>query len=156
MEVLRSKKGRDLIGYNGNIYRKDRDSATRITWRCRKTKCKGRLSTRNPPIEGEDAVEVGEYAHAPEPAEVEVERLRTKVIQGASTNHDPPRRVLQEALVASQCGTEAMARVGSGTKYKRTVTRKRKHDEDHPPNPRNPVDINFPAALRRTYTDEDL
>ena len=44
MEILVSKKGKDMIGYNGNLYRKDKSRTYTINWRYVKEGCKGRFT----------------------------------------------------------------------------------------------------------------
>ena len=151
MEVLKSKRGRDKIAFRGHLYRKDKRSLTRITWRCERRTCKGRIATTlNYSTPGAEAVETSEHNHESDAAKVEIQRVRGDMLESAVATNDPPRRILQDH--SAGLSQEAAARIGSGTNLKRAVTRKRKREEGHPPLPAAPAAIVLPQQFRHTAT----
>lgn len=155
MEVLQSRKGKDIIYYAGYMYRQDKVRINVVTWRCSKDKCKGRLTTplryREDP---EGAVESGHHSHPPDPAAKDVRKVENEVKRRAIDTHDPPRRIVQLSLgVASE---EVAQRVGSGLNLAETVRRKRRREEDLPPNPARIEDVRIPPFLRRTLDGEEF
>ena len=90
MEILVSNKGKDMIGYDGNLYRKDKSRTYTINWTCVKEGCRGRLTTsldyqeqlRN----NEIPVETGDHADPPDPAGIQVKKIENRVTQLATRN----------------------------------------------------------------------
>ena len=151
MEVLKSTKGKDKIAYRGFVYRRDHKSQTRISWRCERKECKGRLAT---PLlyeeDLDDAVERGEHSHPPDVAGIELAKVKDGMLAQASTTNDPPRRILEDNI--GGVSEETAARIGSGTNLKKAVTRKRKREEDHPPPAHHAADIQLPQSMTQTTT----
>ena len=158
MEIVVSNKGKDMIGYNGNLYRKDKSRTYTINWRCVKEGCKGRLTTsldyqkqiRN----NEIPVETGDHAHPPDPAGVQVKKIENRVTQLAASTSQAPRQIVQSVI--ENVSQEVAQRVGSATNLRETVRRKRRADDAFPRNPQHRRDINIPPALRRTLKGEDF
>ena len=46
MKFLKSRKGQDMVLYEGYLYRKDKTKLSSINCMCSKTSCKGRLVTK--------------------------------------------------------------------------------------------------------------
>ena len=158
MEILVSNKGKDLIGYNGYLYRKDKKRTYTLNWRCVKDGCKGRLTTsldyqkqiRN----NEIPVETGEHAHPPDPVGVQVKKIENRVTHLASSTTQAPRQIVQSVI--DNASQEVAQRVGSALNLRETVRRKRRADDAFPRNPQHRRDINIPPALRRTLKGEDF
>ena len=158
MEIVKSRKGHDKIALNGYLYRKDKTSLTRISWRCDRKTCKARLATpvlyQNVVGTIDDVVEKGEHVHAPDPAAVEVAHVKDAMLAAATATNDPPRRILQDNI--GGISQEAAARIASGTNLKKAVSRKRRRDEEHPPQPQNPEGMQVPPNLSRTFGGQDF
>ena len=93
-------------------------------------------------------VEKADHSHPPNPVDIEKRKLENRVKELAGSTNNTPRRVVQDAVVgASQ---EVAAAVGSATNLREMVRRKRKRQDDHPPNPGNRADVVVPPNLRRT------
>ena len=154
MEIILSKRGRDKICYNGFIYRKDKTTLSTITWRCEVDNCKGRLKTTLNYRNDNSCTEKGEHCHSPDPVKVEMEKIKDKIVIAAEKTHDPPRRILQDAVVG--VSDEVASRIGTGTNLRRTVLRKRKTIGGHPPPPRTAADIVIPESYRLTFCKENF
>ena len=154
MEILVSSRGKNKLGYNGFIYRKDKDTQTTISWRCEVKGCKGRLSTTLEYERDRNCTERGEHFHAPEPAEVSEEVVKGKMYKAAETSHDAPRRILQDAIAGLP--DEVAARIGSGEKFKRTISRKRKAKGDNPPPPQSVESLIIPESMCSTFTGNNF
>ncbi|CAI9734345.1 Hypothetical predicted protein [Octopus vulgaris] len=88
------------------------------------TELRGLLSTSLEYQKDRNYVEKGEHLHAQEPFEIGVEKVKENVCKAAVTAHDPPRRILQDAITGLP--NELAAKIGSGTTLKRTVFRRRR------------------------------
>lgn len=154
MEILVSSRGQNKLGYNGFIYRKDKATQTTISWLCEVKGCKGRLSTTLEYERDRNCTERGEHSHAPQPAKVSEEIVKGKISKAAEASHDPPRRILQDAIASLP--DEVAARIGSGEKLKRTISRKRKAKGDYPPPPQSAESLIIPESLCSTFTGDNF
>ena len=88
MELIQSRKGSDMISYDGFLYRKDKTKLNTINWRCAKAGCKGRLTTRLQYRQQQQTpVSSGVHMHPPNPAEVAVRRVVKKSSIKNSCSH---------------------------------------------------------------------
>ena len=101
-----------------------------------------------------NCTEKGEHSHAPDPVKVDEDRVKEKVCKAAETTHDPPRRILQDVIAGLP--NEVAAKIGSGAKLKRTVSRKRRAIGNYPPRPQSAASIVIPESLRSTFTGDDF
>jgi hypothetical protein len=95
MDLIPSlKKDGKLAAFNGFLYREDKVFTKTISWRCTQAGCKGRLGT------GVDMepVERGAHSHPPDPARIDKKRVHVTVSTEAERSHDPPRRIVQDAV----------------------------------------------------------
>lgn len=149
MDVVKSSRGKDQLGYEGHLYRRDKGYPASINWRCVKDKCKGRLTTGvNYDDGGEDVLLTGEHSHGPDPAAIEVLVVKTAALTAAVETTRQPRRILQQ--VVGGIGEEAAARIGSGTNLKQSIRRKRQREDDHPREVQAARDLRIPPAYRTT------
>ena len=141
-----------MVAWEGYLYRKDKVKVNTVNWRCSKAGCNGRLITRaayGPMDEDDDPpVESGNHTHPPNPVEVEVTKITNQVKASATRTNDPPRRIVQDALV--NASEEAAATVGSATNLREVVRRKRRREENYPQNPGRREDLLIPPTLRTT------
>ena len=80
-------------------------------------------------------------------------RLKT-VLDYRYRNIDPPRCILQDAVVG--VSDEVASRIGTGTNLKRTVLRKRKTKGGHSLAPQTAADSVIPESHRITFSKEDF
>lgn len=154
MEIIVSNRGQNKIAYNGFIYRKDKATQTTIAWRCEVKGCKGRLSTSLEYEKDRNCTDKGEHFHAPDPVKVGMDKVKEKVCKTAVTTHDPPRRILQDAIAGVP--NELAAKIGSGARLKRAVSRRRRAIGNYPPPPQSAAAIVIPESLRNTFTGENF
>ncbi|XP_076820927.1 uncharacterized protein LOC143466174 [Clavelina lepadiformis] len=152
MDFIISRKGSDMISYEGFLYRKDKTKLNTINWRCAKTGCKGRLTTSLQYREQQQPlVSSGVHTHPPNPLEVAARRVENSVKTAAVRTRNPPRRIVQDAL--TEVNEEVAAAVGSSTNLRQTIRRKRKATDNNPPAPVNVGELFIPDMLRQT-TDQ--
>uniref|UniRef100_A0A2S2P015 FLYWCH-type domain-containing protein n=1 Tax=Schizaphis graminum TaxID=13262 RepID=A0A2S2P015_SCHGA len=70
MEIIKSEKGRDLLCYNGYLYRFDKNSSWRCI-ECNTKKCRGRISLKDGQIIHESEKE---HNHTPDIAKIEARK----------------------------------------------------------------------------------
>ena len=152
MEIVKSKKGRHIVAWQGYLYRKDKEKINSVNWRCTKVRCPGRLTTRlayeTQDTEEEPPVATGNHTHPPNPVEVAVRQIQTTIKDRAVETNDPPRRIVQDALEAAS--EEVAVAVGSATNLRENVRRKRKRGAGEHPNPATRADVIVPPNLRLT------
>ncbi|XP_068240170.1 uncharacterized protein [Palaemon carinicauda] len=122
MDIILSSRGKKEIAYKGYIYKKDKDTQTTISWRCKVKGCKGRLSTTLEYESDRNCSEKGEHSHAPDVVKVGEEMVKKKSLKAGATTHDPPRRLLQDANAG--LSDELAAKIGSGAKLKSSISKK--------------------------------
>ena len=152
MELIKSRKGSDMINHEGFLYRRDKTKLNTINWRCAKAGCKGRLTTnllyrqqQQPPVSS------GVHMHPPNPVEVAIRRVQNTVKTAAVTTRDPPRSIVQAAI--ANVNEEIAAAVGSSTNLRQTIRRKRKATDNNSPAPGTGGELLIPDQLRQT-TDQ--
>ena len=93
---LTSEKGKMMLGYEGFIYTLERQSETKMIFRCKNRDCKGRCHT-NPSM---DAIVSGptEHCHAPNPDYVPVVELTKKIKSRSVDSEESPSVILHAAL----------------------------------------------------------
>ena len=131
MEIILSKRGRDKICYNGFIYRKDKTTLSTITWRCEVDNCKGRLKTTLNYRNDNSCTEKGEHCHSPDPVKVEMEKIKDKIVIAAEKTHDPPRRILQDAVVG--VSDEVASKKWDRNKSEENCAKEEKNNRGPPP-----------------------
>ena len=154
MDIIVSSRGKNKLAYNGFIYRKDKATQTTISWRCEVKGCKGRLNTTLEYERDRNCTERGEHWHTPQPIKVSEEIVKGKICKAAEESHDPPRRILQDAI--GGIPDEVAAKIGSGEKLKRTISRKRKAKGEYPPPPQFAESLIIPESLCSTFTGDNF
>ena len=93
---LTSEKGIAMLGYEGFIYTLERQSETKMIFRCKNRDCKGRCHT-NPSM---DVIVSGptEHCHAPNPGYVSVVELKKKIESRAVDGEESPSVISHSAL----------------------------------------------------------
>ena len=92
MSVVKSSKGHDKLLLEGYSYR--RANKSQRIWRCWRNDCSGRIT-----FDGDQYNKITEHVHAPNPEETISAEFKSKITTSATTSHDPPRRIIHEALL---------------------------------------------------------
>ena len=151
IRFVKSQKGSNLVALDGYLYRKESTQANTFNWRCvddKKFHCKARLITpqwHDALSSIDDVVKRGTHSHPPDPAKIGKKELQAVVKERAVTTNEPPRAIVQAALV--QVGEEVAARCRSNENLANTVRRKRRADEAFPPPPIHRHGFDIPPAL---------
>lgn len=141
-----------MISYEGFLYRKDKIQLNTINWRCAKTGCKGRLTTSLQFRQQQQTPVIsGVHMHPPNPAEVAVRRVENTLKTAAVTTRDPPRRIVQDAIV--DVNEEVAAAVSSSTNLRQVIRRRRRATDNNPRAPATVGELLIPDQLRLT-TDQ--
>jgi len=144
MEVIPNARGGSLIGFDGYLYRKDREAKHHISWRCARPGCKARLTSPLSPAGLEPSSLHGDHCHAPDPAKVEVKKLQARVREKAAGISDPPRRIIADEV--GDLSQEAAAQVRTNRNLAALVTRKRKREHRAPPAPKARTGFEIPDS----------
>ncbi|CAF1001416.1 unnamed protein product [Didymodactylos carnosus] len=124
-------------------FRYRRANKSQVTWRCVKNNCSGRVT-----FDGTQYIKLTDHSHAPNPDEIIAAEFNSKISERAITSHDPPRRIINEALldVHKDDGTA----IPSYTASQHTIERKRKKDDIPLPRPTSFEDISISQQLTVT------
>lgn len=141
MSIVKSSRNQDQLLLNGYVYRRAKTSQT--NWRCGRNNCAGRVR-----FDDTQYIIVTEHNHAPNPEQMIANAFKSKISSGAVLSHDPPRRIINEALlnVDKHDGTA----VPNYPSSQRTIERKRKRNDIALPSPTSFNDVNIPDELRVT------
>ncbi|CAF3471643.1 unnamed protein product [Rotaria sp. Silwood1] len=92
MSIVKSSKNKDQLLLSGYHYR--RANKSQIIWRCCRNDCAGRVR-----FDGTDYIKVTDHLHAPNPEETISVEFKSNISSGATISHDPPRRIIHQALL---------------------------------------------------------
>ena len=92
MSIIKSSKGKDKLLLEGFSYR--RANKSQRIWRCSKNYCGGRVI-----FDEYEHKLITEHIHPPDPDENISAEFKAKISTNATASHDPPRRIIHEALL---------------------------------------------------------
>ena len=141
MSIVKSSKGKDKLLLEGYSYRRANKSET--IWRCSKNDCAGRVS-----YDGCQYNKITEHVHPSNPEETLSSEFKSKISTHAANSHDPPRRIIHEALL--DIDKIDSAAVPTYSSSQRTIERKRKKQDIPLPRPQAFADICIPNELKVT------
>ncbi|CAM4846255.1 unnamed protein product, partial [Rotaria magnacalcarata] len=141
MSIVKSSKNKDQLLLDGYRYR--RANKCLVVWRCCKNNCAGRVR-----FDGAEYIKVTEHFHAPNPEEIISMEFKSNITSGATTSHDPPRRIIHQALL--NVNKNNGSAVPNYSSNQRTIERRRKKQDIPIPTPITFTDINIPDELRTT------
>jgi hypothetical protein len=141
MSIVKSSKGKDKLLLEGYSYRRANKSDK--LWRCSKNNCPGRVS-----FHGNDYNKLTEHIHAPNPEENISAEFKSNISTNAALSHDPPRRIIHEALL--NIDKNDGAAVPTYYTSQRTIQRKRKRNDIPLPRPQTFSEIVIPDELQIT------
>lgn len=141
MSIIKSSIGKDKLLLEGFSYR--RANKSQRIWRCSKNYCAGRVI-----FDEYEHKLITEHIHPPDPDENISAEFKAKISTNATVSHDPPRRIIHEALLnVDQSDASA---VPSYYASQRTIERKRKKNDIPLPRPQTYRDIVIPNELQVT------
>ncbi|CAF4623355.1 unnamed protein product [Didymodactylos carnosus] len=145
MSVVKSSKDKDQLLLDGFRYRRANNS--QVTWRCVRNNCAGRVT-----FDGTQYIKLTDQNHAPNPDEIIAAEFKSKISERAITFDDPPRRIINEALL--NIHTDDGTTIPSYTSSQRTIERNHKRNGIPLPRPTSFGDISIPAELRITSSGD--
>ena len=92
MSIVKSSKNRDQFLLDGYRYRRTNES--QVIWHYCKNNCACRVR-----FDETEYVKVTDHVHAPNPEEIISMGLKSIINTGATTSHNPSRRIIHEALL---------------------------------------------------------
>ncbi len=92
MSIVKSSKTKDKLLLSGYRYR--RANKSEIIWRCCRNNCAGRVR-----FDGTEYIKVTDHVHAPNPEETISMEFKSNISSGATSSHDPPRRIIHQAFL---------------------------------------------------------
>lgn len=119
-----------MLGYEGFIYTLDRQTETKIIFRCQNRDCKGRCHT-SPSM---DAIVSGptEHCHAPNPDRIPVAELRNKIKSRADDSEEPSSAILHSAM--RSLPLDSAGQLPKNETLLRTIRRQREAETTNPDN----------------------
>ena len=145
MEIIKSQKGKDLLSYDGFLYRKNTTNKTSQNWRCVMKDCRGTVKTLLDYRENSEVKSGQDHNHAPDPAKQSVRVALCKINEQASNCSEPPRRVI--ASVVQELDDEAMANVPKKRALQKRIQRRCKA-EGHFPEPLSTNELLIPEEFK--------
>jgi hypothetical protein len=92
MSIVKSSRGKDKLLLEGYSYRRANNSQN--IWRCSRSNCAGRVKG-----DGDEYITITEHVHTPNPDENISTKFKSQICTKAAICHDPPRRIIHEALL---------------------------------------------------------
>jgi hypothetical protein len=124
-------------------YRYRRANNSQCIWRCCSNDCAGRVR-----FDDANYNKVMDHIHAPNPDETISMEFKANINLGAAISHDPPRRIINEALL--KVNKDDGAAVPTCSSSQRTIERKRKINDIPLPRPEAFNEIFIPDVLKIT------
>jgi hypothetical protein len=138
---VKSSRGKDKLLLEGYSYRRANNSQN--IWRCSRNNCAGRVKS-----DGSEYITITEHVHTPNPDENISTEFKSQICTKAAICHDPPRRIIHEALLnIDQADGAAVPTYYSS---QRTIERKRKKNDIPLPRPQTFSEILIPDELQIT------
>jgi hypothetical protein len=141
MSIIKSSKNKDQLLLDAYRYR--RANKSQVLWRCCRNDCAGRVR-----FDGIEYAKVTDHVHAPNPEETISMEFRSNITSGATTSHDPPRRIIHQALL--NVNKNDGSAVPNYSSSQRTFERKRKKQDLPLPRSTSFNDIFIPDELKVT------
>lgn len=141
MSIVKSSKTKDQLLLSGYRYRRANKSQT--IWRCCRNNCSGRVR-----FDGTEYIKVTDHVHAPNPEEIIAMEFKSNISSGATSSHDPPRRIIHQAFL--NINKKDGSAVPNYSSAQRTIERKRKKEDLPLPRPASFNDILIPDELKVT------
>ena len=141
MSIIKASRNQDQLLFDGFVYRRAKPSLS--AWRCGRNDCPGRVRSDETKY-----IVVTHHNHAPDRDQMIANEFKSKITHHAVISHDPPRRIIHEALLTIEQDDEAA--VPSYSSSQRTIQRKRKKNDIPLPTPSSFDDIAIPAEFTVT------
>ena len=145
MSLVESSENKDQLLLDEYRYRCA--NKPKVIWRCCKNNCAGRLR-----FDGIEYFKVTDHVHASNPEEIILMEFKSIINTGETTSHDPPRRIIHEALLYINKNDETAVPIYPSTQC--IIERKRKQQDKPLPTPTSFSDISIPDELRVTNDRE--
>ncbi|XP_022161380.1 uncharacterized protein LOC111027331 [Myzus persicae] len=144
MEFIKSQKNKNLLKYNGYLYRFDKKYKNTMYWRCTEELCKSRLNLKN------DEIVKGpsEHNHTISNLEFEKRVCINEIKIRALSSQDNPHQIVSEA--STLCSQAVHGALPPVSYIKRTVCRIRQINSSAPSNPFTITDITIPDKYSQT------
>ncbi|XP_078534929.1 uncharacterized protein LOC144821591 isoform X1 [Lissotriton helveticus] len=145
-----SRKGNQLLKYDGYLYCKDRMTEPRRHWRCVQyfsSHCTGRAVTLEDTV-----IRTTEHNHSASAMEIEVRENVQQIKRLAHTSDEPCGAILRE--VTQNIPIHVAGSMPSVLNLRRMVQRQKLANNPHSVTPQTYEDINIPPHLTVTFSNE--
>ena len=153
LDLIKSEKNKDLLVYNGFIFRKERISVNKAIWRCiehSKAGCRGRCHTED----GEVIMHNDEHNHVPDAAKLSARRIIQNVKDKAVNTQLSTNNIIAQSSIGVSQATAVQ--LPSTSSIARTIQRKRQTTSQAPSIPSNLAELIIPDLYSKTKTGEDF
>jgi hypothetical protein len=151
-EIIKSKRGNDILKYNGFLYRKEKTIGDKIFWRCLEydsSKCVGRCHTV-----GDKVMKFTDnHNHIQDLADIAKREVIQNIKNTAVSTQNTTARILADSLILSPSVSSKLPKLKS---LKRTIQRQRQILNKAPENPENLQELIIPQEFTITLKNEEF
>jgi hypothetical protein len=151
-EIIKSKRGNDILKYNGFLYRKEKTIGEKKIWRCLEydsTKCVGRCHT----VENRVIKFTDNHNHIQDQADIEKRKVIQNLKNAALSTQNTTTRILADSLILNPSVSSKLPKLKS---LKRTIQRQREISNKAPGNPENLRELIIPLEFTLTLKNEEF
>lgn len=148
-EYIKSQKNGIILCYEGYKYRKDKQHALSVSWRCTTRGCKGRLLVKN------DVKQVTtDHSHGPDIAGIEVAKAARAMREMSKTTDATPRQIMHAC--SSSITAAAAVRMPSYEACRKGIQRARRKELRFSAHFEQVSDIHIDDSLQQTIRGENF
>jgi hypothetical protein len=151
-EIIKSKRGNELLVYNGFLFRKNHKHIEKTIWRCIEydsTKCPGRCHTEKDKV----ILSTDNHNHIQDPADIEKRKVVQNIKNSATSTQNSTSQILAESLVISPSVSVKLPKIKV---LKRTIQRQRQKANKAPENLENLEHLIIPREYTLTMKGEEF
>ncbi|XP_068123041.1 uncharacterized protein [Hyperolius riggenbachi] len=155
---IKTTRGRDMYAHEGYLYTQDRmgRDKCKVFWRCTHKSedppCRGRLHTDA--VTGEVLEMKKDHNHGPNPAAIEVARIKTAIRKKARETLEGPSQIISETL--SNVPEAVQGELPSMESIRQLVQNTRRREKAPPPLPHHLKGLDIPTRYRTYRVAENM
>ncbi|XP_018496738.1 uncharacterized protein LOC108864863 [Galendromus occidentalis] len=149
LTFVTSTRGQPMLCLQGYVFRKDRQTNERTTWRCVEKTCKARIAT-----EDDSHGEPPMHTHSPDPVDIKVRGVLSQLRESAAQRPSAKPTALVAEVVGKVESTATLGKLPKPDLLRRRVTHaRRRAGPGLPTNPLRREDLIIPPFLKVTTKD---
>ncbi|GAB0086692.1 hypothetical protein DMENIID0001_008010 [Sergentomyia squamirostris] len=151
---VKSKRGKDLLAYEGFTYRQEKEINGKRIWKCtkyEKEKCKARAHSTE-----DSVVVISPHSHVPDNGDIRKKEITNEVREVAKSTREPPNRIVAQVIKKYVRTEDEEGSVPKISNLKKIAQRMRQRNQVLAENPTSVADFEIPAEFQTTDTGETL